>query len=434
MQSKIQVGLIGFGNVGKGVFEILKQNQEAISDRVGHQIELKTVVVRNLSRYTDVELGNIQLSTDPKTILEDDAIQIVIEVIGGENPAYDFICKALKAKKHVVTANKEVIAKHKAYLFSLAKKNGVDIYFEASVAGSIPIIRSFKVGYAANQITDFYGILNGTTNYILTQMLEKKVSFDQALVQAQEAGFAEADPSGDVSGLDAAYKLIILAYVAFKVDAKIEDLSYEGIEKITLKNLQYAEEMGFSIRLLACAGFEKKSKALRLKVCPLLVPSDHPLAQVKNEFNAIFSIGNAMGESMIYGRGAGSLPTGSAVVSDLLDIAFDIHQESCGRRNLEVSAQCLPIQNSSDSKQAYYIQLSVKDETGVLEKVVHIFSESKISIDKVRQKTQEKGIAELLFITHPISGKNLDATVERLKALDCVHHLDQVLGVLTNKT
>ena len=430
MQSKIQVGLFGFGNVGKGVFEILNQNQAAISQRLGRTIQLKTVVVRDPSRYQEVHLGDIRLSVDPDDIFNDSDIDIVIEVIGGEYPAYDFICKALKAKKHVVTANKEVIAKHKDTLFQLAKEHDVDIYFEASVGGGIPIIRSFKVGYSANQISEIYGILNGTTNYILTQMLEKELAFDMALKQAQDAGFAEADPTGDISGLDAAYKLIILAFVAFKIEVQVEDIHYKGIEDIRLKDLKYVQEMGFAIRLLAYAHYQPSQKNVLLTVCPMLVPLEHPLAQVKNEFNAIFSIGNAMGESMIYGKGAGSFPTGSAIISDLVDIAFDIDQNTIGRRNLEIIKDKLPLQSLDTNVQSFFVLLTVKDETGVLEEVVHVFSEYQVGIDRVRQKTQDNGTAELLFITHKVLEKTFNEVKVSLESLNSVNSLDQILRVL----
>ena len=247
----IQIGLLGLGNVGTGVLNILTHHADMLSQRTGKKLKVKSILVRDLAKYHHYKMPGVKLTSKPEDILEDPDIQIVVEAMGGENPAYGFIKQALTSGKFVVTANKEVVSKHKKEFFELAKQHKVDIYFEASVGGGIPLIRSLKVGYAANQIQSLYGILNGTTNYILTQIGDQGMEFDAAIKAAQKLGFAEADPTMDVSGLDTAYKLSILAAVAFKVDVQVSDFHYEGIESVTLKDIQLAKELGYAIKLLA---------------------------------------------------------------------------------------------------------------------------------------------------------------------------------------
>ena len=294
-KSAITLGLIGFGNVGQGVHSIIQTNQMTIEERLGKTIDIKTICVRNVDKYQGLVNG-AQLTTNANDIFEDPDIDIVVEVIGGETPAYDYISQALSHKKYVVTANKELIAKHKKTFFELAKKNQVDIFFEASVGGGIPIIKSFKVGYSANQIESVYGILNGTTNFILTKLFEDQQDFDVVLAEAQRLGFAEADPTADVSGLDAAYKIVILTAVALKYNIQIEDVFYEGIDQLQLKDIQYLDELGYRVRLIAKA--KQLAAGIFVAVYPTAIPADHPLATVRNEFNAIYSMGNMVGESL----------------------------------------------------------------------------------------------------------------------------------------
>ena len=430
MIQKINVGLIGFGHVGQGVANILKENKASLEQRIGAYLYISKIVVRSPEKYADINLNGATLSSDINDILEDDNIDIVVEVIGGEQPAYDYISKSLKQKKYVVTANKEVVAKHKNHFFKLAKENDVDLYFEASVGGGIPIIRSFKVGYSANQIQTISGILNGTTNYILTKMQEENLAFDDVLKQAQDLGFAEADPSMDVSGLDAAYKLAILAAVAFKQDIQIDDLYYEGIESISQKDVEYANELGYSIKLLALGTRNINSDSMTYKVHPTLIPVTHPLASVRNEFNAIFSLGNAMGDTMIYGKGAGSLPTGSAVVSDLCDIAFDLClKKGSGRRNLESSLKKVSVLDIKATVSAFYSRISVKDEVGVLEQISHVLGEHQISIKKIIQKEAQNGVSELLIVTHNIIESRFDQALIGINKLDACKRIESTIRV-----
>eukprot|EP01047_Picozoa_sp_COSAG01_P013504 COSAG01_NODE_636_length_14635_cov_18.612617_16_plen_316_part_01 len=307
----IRVALLGLGHVGKGVFDILQSHEKALSERIGRDVIIHSILVRDPKKYQQLDLTQARLVTDFDLILKQDDIDIIIEVMGGEFPAYDYICAALKAKKHVITANKEVMAKHQEHFFNLAKENQVDLCFEAAVAGGIPIIRALKVGLAANKINSLHGILNGTTNYILSKIQKEQREFSEVLAQAQKLGLAEADPSMDVSGLDAAYKLVLLAAVAFKCAISIDDIYYEGIENITLTDMRYADELGYGIKLLAI-GKHFPEKGYSFKVHPTLIPKEHPLCGIHDETNAVFVYGDAVGESLLAGKGAGGAPTASA--------------------------------------------------------------------------------------------------------------------------
>jgi homoserine dehydrogenase len=424
--TKIKIGLLGLGNVGSGVAQILQENAANIFKRTGKQIELKSVLVRDLNKKRNSNLTNVHTTTDAHSILTDPEIQIIVEVLGGEHPTYEYICQALQNKKFVVTANKEVMAKHHAELTQLAHQNGVDIYYEASVGGGIPIIQTLKVGYAANQLKAIYGILNGTTNYILTKIEEDHLEFNQALQEAQKLGFAEADPTMDISGLDTAYKLTILAGIAFKANLTLADISYEGIQSISLKDILYADEFGYKIKLLAM-GQRTKNNEFCLSVQPFMLPKSHPLAAVRNEFNAIYVVGDAIQDAMLYGKGAGSLPTGSAVVSDIMDIAFNYPHNS--RRNLETDFPNVKVLPADLQQNKFYLRLLVNDEFGVLEKIAGIFGKNKVSILKVIQKDIIAKQAELVILTHLVQQKDMQQAIIELKKLNCVQEVCAIIKV-----
>lgn len=417
----ITIGLIGLGNVGDAVYSILQQNKSIISDRIGQKIAIKSIAVRNVEKYQSKISSDIHLTDDVMSVITDPTIDIIVEVMGGEHPAFEFISEALKNKKSVVTANKEVIAKHKSTFFKLAKENGVDIFFEAAVGGGIPIIRSLKVGFAANKINILEGILNGTTNYILTKIEQEKQDFDIILKKAQELGLAEADPTMDISGLDAAYKLVILAAVAFKVDIQLENIFYEGIEAITLSDINYAIQLGYKIKLIA-RGKRLENNLFSFAVYPACVPMAHPLASVENEFNATYVVGNYVGESMLLGKGAGGSPTGSAVVSDIIDICFD-HTNNVSYRNLELTFQSAEILPFEETQHCYYLRLIVDNQAGVLEKVSMVFSTEKISIDRILQNTIENNKAEIILITKTIMEKEFKRIEKSLANIDELDHI-----------
>jgi homoserine dehydrogenase len=444
----VRIGLLGLGNVGTGVLNILMHHADMLEKRTGKKLQVKTVVVKDLEKSRALKMPGIHLSTNPDDVLNDPDIQIVVEAMGGEYPAYDYIVKALKSGKFVVTANKEVVSKHKKEFFELAKKHKVDIYFEASVGGGIPLIRSLKVGFAANKINYLYGIVNGTTNYILTQIEEKHKDFADALKEAQKLGFAEAEPSMDISGLDTAYKLTILAAVAFKTDIHVEDIHYEGIEKISLKDIIYAKELGYVIKLLAigyCIGDEK----MAFKVHPTMIPLTHPLSGVRDELNAIFIVGDAVGESMLSGRGAGGSPTGSAVVSDIIDIAFDtqlcVKNDSNGlphnvisgtdnklylnKRNLEDELQTVSLIKIGDTYSQFYIRMLVADSCGTMSKITEVLGTNEVSLSKIIQKDSVGIDAEIVIVTHKVKEAFMQDALKELENLPVVKKIQAVIRV-----
>lgn len=424
----IKVGLLGCGNVGQAVLEILSKNADLLQKRLGCHLEITRIAVRTIRDIPQFKLIQDKLTTDVNSILNDPEISIIIEVIGGEYPAFDYICTALKNKKYVVTANKEVVSKHKETFFKLAKENNVDIFFEAAVGGGIPIIKSLKVGYAANKIESLFGILNGTTNYILTKIEDEKRDFSDVLKTAQSLGFAEADPTMDVEGIDAAHKLVILAAVAFKENIQLSDVYYEGITKITLTDINYAEELGYSIKLLAI-GQRMEDGSSSYRVHPTMIPRSHLLSGVRNEFNAVYITGNFVGESLLAGKGAGGNPTGSAIVSDILDIAFDIHNDGTSKRNLETQLNTptlLPIEETSSQ---FYLRLLVKDHAGALEIISRILGKQDISISKILQKDIVEGQAELIIVTHTIQEKRLNDVLNTLRQKQSLLEIAAVIRV-----
>jgi homoserine dehydrogenase len=413
----IKIGILGFGFVGQGTAYILIDNKSMIETRTGQTIEISKILVRSPEKYAHKELHGARLCTDANDILNDPEISIVIELMGGEYPAYDYICHALKNKKHVVTANKEVVSKHKTTFFKLAKDNHVSLCYEAAVAGAIPIIRSLKIGLAGNIIGSFSGILNGTTNYILTKMEEDKKEFQSILKTAQTLGLAEADPTMDIEGIDAAHKLVILAAVAFKVDVNLCDIYHEGISKIKLKDIETAKELGYSIKLLAI-GKQLPENTLSLRVHPTLVPLTHLLTSIRNEMNAVFVEGHAAGEILLSGKGAGGAPTGSSVVSDIIDIALThTHKE----RNQEPDLQKVTVESIQHLHSKYYLRVSIPDQANSLEHLTRCLGKENISIKKIIQKETANNTAEVTFITYPTQESIFLSTVKKINALEDTH-------------
>ena len=425
---EIKIAILGFGVVGKNVYEIIQEKSEMLFKRTGKKLVVAKILEKDLSKRNLVH-ASVEMTDNADQVLADPEIAVVIEVLGGENPAYDFITRALQNKKSVITSNKEVFAKHKTEFIKLAKENGVDIFFEASVGGSIPIIRSLKVGYAANKIQAIYGILNGTTNFILTKIEEENKEFVDVLKEAQKLGFAEANPYMDVSGLDAAYKLTILALVAFKKNIEINDVAFEGIEKISLRDISYAKELGYKIKLLAIGKVEANEEYY-FKVQPIMIPEDHALAAVRNEFNAIYIVGDEVGEAMLYGKGAGGRPTAAAVVSDLMDLAFSYPEITS--RNLETEISAPTLVSKGKERANFYLRLIVDDHSGVLEKIAHAFGKNQVSLSRVIQKDIINEKAELVILTHNVSENLLTKALTDLKNLPEVTELASVVRVGLN--
>jgi len=422
----IVIGLLGFGNVGAGLAAILKENSNQITNTLGCSLTIKKVLVRNLSKYRNTIIPEECFTANADEIITDPEIDIIVELIGGIRPAYDYIKMALERHKHIVTANKAVMALYGKELFDLADKNGVSIKYEGSVGGGIPIIASLTRSLAANQTEEIVGIINGTTNYILTRMEEAGMSFEDALSEAQVKGFAEADPSSDIEGEDAAYKLAILTHVAFGVEVRPDDIPHTGIRQISEKEIEYARQLGYRIKLLAAV--RRNNSSLDIHVYPTLVPLEHPLASVNYEYNALYIKGSAVGELMLYGKGAGSLPTGSAVLSDVMETAVIIQNRMQIMNSFASRYQFMPKAISSGAS-AYYIRLQVTDRPGVLGSITTAFGRNGVSLESVVQRGRGGSSVPLIFVTHEAPWDKLYAALEEIKNLSSVEEVASILMV-----
>ena len=398
----VRVGLLGLGTVGSGVVKILNAHRAELEERAGCRLLLHRVADQDLARPREgLDLKSLPLVPDAQRVLDDPDVQIVIELLGGLEPARSFILRAFQAGKHVVTANKALLAHHGAELFDEARRRGVMFGFEAAVAGGIPLIRSIKEGLAANRILSVRGIINGTSNYILTKMTEEGRDFAEVLKEAQAKGYAEADPTLDVEGLDSAHKLQILATLAFRTSVALKDIYTEGITAVTRQDIAYAAELGYRIKLLAIA--KASDGRLEIRVHPTMIPASSPLAAVSGVFNAVFITGDAVGDLMFYGRGAGQMPTASAVWSDVLEIARSLaHGVSSHSVELpSIAARPLPLQPMDEIRCPYYLRVMALDRPGVLSQVAGILGQHNISITSVLQKGRAAAEAvPVVMMTH----------------------------------
>jgi homoserine dehydrogenase len=436
-QETVRVGLLGCGNVGAPLVELIAKRCDDIAARTGLRLEVTRVAVRSLAKERPVELPEGVLTLDAAGLAVDPDIDIVVEVIGGIEPARELILAALKAGKPVVTGNKELLANVGAELFSAAEEAGVDLLFEAAVAGGIPFIRPLRESLAGERIDRILGIVNGTTNYILTRMTEAGASYADALAEAQSLGYAERDPTADVEGYDAAAKAAIIASIAFGVRVVAGDVYHEGISNLTTADIDYAAKMGYVVKLLAVAeqhdsvmagasagGGDRGDVAVR--VHPAMVPEDHPLASVRDSFNALFVEGEAVGDLMFYGRGAGGDPTASAVLGDLIDAALNRAKGSHASVGTLSKARIRPI---DEIESAYYLNLDVVDRPGVLAAVAGVFGNHGVSIRSMEQEGLG-GEARLVFITHVAREADMQATIRDLHHLDAVDRITSVLRVI----
>jgi len=388
--SSIGIGLIGCGTVGSGVVTLLHEMREAYTRRVGKPVDIRRILVRDTAAPRGAVVPANKLTDDVEAFFSDDSIQIVVEVAGGVDPVGGFVERALRAGKHVVTANKALLAARGAELFALARQQNVCIAFEASCGGGIPILSALKFGLGANQIETLYGILNGTCNYVLSQMAEQGATYDTALAEAQAKGFAESDPTMDVSGADAAQKLAIIASLAFGVSVDETQVACQGIDEIQVEDIEYGKELGYMIKLLAIA--DQQEDGLVLRVHPCFVHADEPLAQVRDAYNAISVFGHAVGQTMFYGLGAGQMPTASAVVSDILNVASGWYPTAFSSMTIWPD-QHTPIECASFDEvvSRYYLRISVKDQPGVMAQVAQVLGEANISISAILQHESEEG-------------------------------------------
>ncbi len=426
VKQPIYVGLLGAGTVGSGVIKILTDNAHDIEQKVGVPVQIKKILVRNPAKARNIDFDASLIVTNIDDILNDEDISIVVEVMGGEQPAKDYMLRALESGKHVVTANKDVVARYGRELFELAEKNHLDFLFEGSVGGGIPIIRPLKQCLAANRISEVMGIVNGTTNYMLTKMTRDRVDFAEVLAEAQAKGYAEADPTADVGGWDAARKIAILASIAFGTRISVDDVYVEGITNISLKDIEYASELGYVIKLLAIA--KDDGNGINVRVHPAFIASSHPLAAVNDVFNAVFIKGDAVGEAMFYGRGAGQMPTASAVTADIIDVARDIHHNVSSRILCTCYEQKM-LKSVDQTETPFFIRLLVEDKPGVLAAIAGAFGAQQVSLNSVIQKRKVDSCAEIVLITYKVSTANLRLAITSLSGMSVVREVQSVIRV-----
>ncbi|MBQ5459313.1 MAG: homoserine dehydrogenase [Rhodocyclaceae bacterium] len=421
----IQAALLGIGTVGGGTFEVLNRNSEEITRRAGRPIRIVTVADRNLEHARSVVRDRAQIIDDAFAATTDPQIDIVIELIGGTTVARDLVLSAIEHGKHVVTANKALLAKHGNEIFAAAQKKGVMVAFEAAVAGGIPVIKALREGLSANRIQWIAGIINGTTNFILTEMRNKGLSFAEALKQAQELGYAEADPTFDIEGVDAAHKATIMSAIAFGVPMQFERAHIEGISHLQAIDITYAEQLGYRIKLLGITKMRKQG--IELRVHPTLVEADQLLASVDGAMNAVLVQADAVGKTLYYGAGAGAEPTASAVIADLVDVTR-LHTSDPEHRVPHLAFQPeevreLPVLSIEETVSRYYLRLSVSDETGVLANVARILAEQGISIHAIRQIAAPAGATrtDVIVLTHETVEKQVNTALAAIEALPAVH-------------
>lgn len=417
---QINIGIIGYGTVGSAVGRVLKDNSAVISERVGVHIVVKKVCD---SRKLSIPYS---LTPNPYKVINDPEIDVIVEAIGGLEPAKKLVLAALRAGKHVVTPNKELIARAMDELMDAAEANGVCLLFEGAVGGGIPILNTIRDNLAGNEISEVYGIVNGTTNYILSKMTAEGWEFADALKAAQKLGYAEADPKADIEGYDASYKATILASLAFGVKVRWADVYREGIEKITVEDIQFASEIGYVIKLLAIA--KKKDGEVEVRVHPALVAKSHPLANVADNFNAIYLKGSPVGELMFYGPGAGGGPTASAVISDLISIARGCGEDECDPP--AVSREKLSLRRIEETSSRYYLRLQAADEHGVLAGVAKAFADKKVSIAAVTQKEDGGNQATIVILLHNVEERNLRSALKVISRLPMVKKIGNVIRIL----
>lgn len=419
----IKAGLLGLGTVGTGVYKLAKRQKEEIEKKTGVSLQIEGILVHNIEKKREGVDPSL-LTDNYRDLTENEEISVIIEVMGGIEPAKTIILEAMRAGKSVVTANKDLVAVHGAQLYETAAENGVDFLFEAAVAGGIPIIRPLKQCLAGNEISDAVGIVNGTTNYILTRMFEDNMEFQEALDQATELGYAEADPTADIQGLDAGRKIAILASTAFHSRVVFDDVYTEGITKITARDIRYAKEFDSVIKLLGIA--RQRDGQIEAAVYPMLISKDHPLATVRDSFNAVFVHGDAVDDVMFYGRGAGEFPTASAVMGDVIDVIRNMQYGCTGR----IGCTCYrttPVKNPGDIKNKFFIRMQVVNKPGVLAAIAGELATHKVSISKVVQKVIKSGMAELVIGTEEVKEYHMADALNDLKKLDVVHEISSVI-------
>ncbi|WP_426569221.1 homoserine dehydrogenase, partial [Bacillus velezensis] len=418
----IRIGLLGLGTVGSGVVKIIQDHQDKLMHQVGCPVTIKKVLVKDIDKKRDADLPKDVLTTEVYDVIDDPEVDVIIEVIGGVEQTKQYLLDALKAKKHVVTANKDLIAVYGSELLAAAKENGCDLYYEASVAGGIPILRTLEEGLSSDRITKMMGIVNGTTNFILTKMIKEKSPYEEVLKEAQDLGFAEADPTADVEGLDAARKMAILARLGFSMNVDLDDVKVKGISRITDEDISFSKRLGYTMKLIGIA--QRDDNKIEVSVQPTLLPDHHPLSAVHNEFNAVYVYGEAVGETMFYGPGAGSMPTATSVVSDLVAVMKNMRLGVNG--NSFVAPQFeRNLKQPSDIYAQQFLRIHVKDQVGSFSKITSAFSERGVSFEKILQ-LPIKGhddLAEIVIVTHHTSEEDFSDILQNLNDLEVVQEV-----------
>ena len=426
----IKAALLGLGTVGTGVYKVLQMQKDEMEQKLGAVVELEKILVRNLKKAA-AKIDKPELLTNNwKEILEDDSIQIVIEVMGGIEPAKTYMLEALAAGKHVVTANKDLVAAHGAEVLDCAASHKCDFLFEAAVAGGIPIIRPLKQCLAGNHLSEVVGIVNGTTNFILAKMTQEGMEFAEALALATRLGYAEADPTADIQGLDAGRKMAIMASIAFNSRVTFDQVITEGITHISSKDIRYAKELGCVIKLLGLA--RNTESGIEVRVQPMLVPENHPLATVNDSYNAVFVRGDAVGDAMFYGRGAGEMPTASAIVGDVFDIVRNLLFDCTGR----ISCTCykeLPVKEADEIESRFFLRLHVDDRPGVLASIASVLGNNNVSIAQMIQKHRDEDLAEIVVVTSKVREGNFNDAMLVVEGLNEVHKVSSIIRVYGGK-
>lgn len=427
-EEPVKIGLLGMGTVGGGVCSVMARSGGALYEKTKIELRIERILVRNLNHRRAVDLPRDLYTTDAEAVLGDPSIDLIVELIGGIEPARSYIAAALERGKYVITANKDLMALHGAELLALARRRHRNIFYEASVGGGIPLIRTLKQSLVANQIFRLVGIINGTTNYILTRMEQENMPLQEALDKARALGFAEADPSSDLEGRDAQYKLAILAGLAFNSRIALPDIYVEGISGITPQDICYSRELGYVIKLVVVG--EQAQGALGLRVHPALVPREHPLASVRDEFNAVFIQGDAVGELMLYGRGAGAAPTASSVLADVVEAARCLRGQ-VENGVLEPYFKEISVRPLHALESSFYLRLLVRDRPGVFAALAAAFGDEQVSLDLIIQKRSESGIAEVVLVTHDVLEERFRRALQRILQLADVQQKYSMIRVLS---
>ncbi|MEK3731397.1 MULTISPECIES: homoserine dehydrogenase [Paenibacillus] len=423
----VKVGLLGLGTVGTGVVRIVEGHQDDLSSQVGSPISIERIAVKHMEKYRSIQVDQSKLTENPWEVIRDPEIDVIVEVMGGIDDTKAYILEALDRGKHIVTANKDLMALHGAEILAKAQEKQCDVFYEASVAGGIPIIRTLIEGFSSDRITKIMGIVNGTTNFILTKMSQEGASYEDVLAEAQQLGYAEADPTSDVEGLDAARKMAILGTLGFRTNVELSDVTVKGISQVSKEDISYAKRLGYEMKLLGIA--ERQDDEFSITVQPTMVRKGHPIASVNGVFNAVYVYGEAVGETMFYGAGAGEMPTATSVVADLVAVIKNL---KLGVNGLKAIVPYKPKKLKSDEQILYknFILLHVDDKAGVLAQITQVFAEYGVSLESVVQQPNEHNPdAEIIIVTHSASKASMDAVLNHFEGLDVIKRIKSVYRV-----